>query len=132
MARARNRYWKPGKLEEIVGKTAVEAGKRALEEGANLVVKRAKELCPYDENHDKHNPGTPHLRDTIRVELKNKGAYAKVLTDYKTKSGWCLGALVEYSPKINHPFLKPAIEELKPTISRNIAEAIIAAMKGGK
>ena len=47
-----------------------------------------------------------------------------IVTDAKNESGVPYGKIVEYSPRINRPFLKPAIESNRDNINRKIADAL--------
>ena len=107
-------------LREI-GEHVVQAAKDALKQGADEVVADAKSRCPVK---------TGKLRDSIKVEPKNDGA-VYIISANAEKNGFCYGAVVEFSPKINKPFLYPAIEANYGRVMGNIRAAINSAIQTG-
>lgn len=134
MARtSKNNRWTSAKLEAIVGRAATEAGKAALKQGAEYMLAECKKRCPYDPDHDKkHNQKGTHLRDSLRIEYKDKGMYAKILTDLKTDNGLNLGAVVEYSSRVNIPFMQQTKDACMEQVQAMIRDAIVQNLKDTK
>ena len=91
------------------GAQVVQAAKRALEEGAGSIVNDAKSRAPVK---------TGKLRDSIHYTVTNDGGAVEISADVP------YAKIVEYSPKINHPFLKPAIDAQKSRVNQLIKQAI--------
>lgn len=113
----------PGTSEDII-----DAAKEALKEGVDDVVADAKSRCPVD---------TGRLRDSIKAESNDEGTYyyisanASVPTKnpYSKDDRFYYGAVVEFSPKINKPFLYPALEAHGKEIRMNIRKAVMQAIR---
>lgn len=95
-----------------IGNHIATAAKDAIKRGAEAVATDAKALCPVR---------TGKLRDSIKAE-RQAGAR------YKVSSLW-YGRIVEFSPKINKPFLMPALEQNRNGIRADIREAIRQALR---
>ena len=89
--------------------------KKELERGANKIVTDAKQKCPVK---------TGNLRDSIHAESKNDGLKYNIVADAKSTSGAYYGRIVEFSPKINKPYLYPSMDANKKPILDNIARVI--------
>lgn len=96
-----------------IGNHIATAAKDAIKRGAEAVATDAKALCPVR---------TGKLRDSIKAERQADGA------SYKVTSLW-YGRIVELSPKINKPFLMPALEQNRDGIRADIREAIRQALQ---
>lgn len=105
-----------------MGEYVVEAAKEALKQGASEVVTDAKSLCPVR---------TGKLRDSIRAEPNRGGTSYKIVADAEDDNGYCYGQIVEFSPKINKPFLYPAFDANYGRIQSNIRAAIRRAVETG-
>ena len=104
-----------------MGEHVVSAAKAALERGANKVVADAKRNVPVK---------TGKLRDSIKaVPNRDKSAY-KISANAKN-NGVAYGQIVEFSPKINKPFLYPALDANRNQIRENIKEAARDAIRRG-
>lgn len=97
------------------GERVLAAAKQALKEGAQLIVDDAKSRVPVK---------TGKLRDSIHAIEKEGGAVQELTADAKNESGKPYGKIVEYSPRINRPFLKPALDAHAHEINQKIAQAI--------
>ena len=106
-------------LLDIIGTNAAKVAKTALKEGADGVVEDAKSRCPVK---------TGALRDSIHAEVKRNGTYIKVVADAQN-DGVYYGKVVEFSPKINKPFLYPATDAARDSIRDNIARAVREGLK---
>lgn len=104
-------FWK-SLPENIISKA-----KEALEKGADKVVSDAKNLCPVKSGN---------LKDSIHKVAQNQGLKYKIEADAKAKRGKqeFYGKVVEFSPKINHPYIYPAIDSNKKNIIDNISDAV--------
>ena len=109
------------KLREI-GEYVVNAAKKALEEGANQVKDTAYQNCPVM---------TGNLRDSIKATPQRGGATYKISADAFNDKGVNYGRIVEYSPRINRPFMYPALETNRSQIYNNIKSAIKEAVDRG-
>ncbi|WP_297571282.1 HK97-gp10 family putative phage morphogenesis protein [uncultured Anaerovibrio sp.] len=108
-----------GLLQDI-GEKATKAAKEALNNGADMVVDDAKSRCPVK---------TGALKESIHKEVNRNGTKIKVLADATNENGVYYGKIVEFSPKINEPFLYPALDALRNTIRENIAKAVQESLK---
>ena len=124
-------YISSGKNEQELknlGEDILKAAKDALAQGAEEVVQEAKGRCPvYDGRDRRVIKGA--LRDSIRSEKLRDGAAYKITADARAQDGMFYGQMVEFSPKINHPFLYPALDAHKDAIKTSIVEAIKAACR---
>ena len=109
------------RLREI-GEHVEAAAKSALKDGVDSIVTEAKSRCPVKSGK---------LRDSIHAKSFSDGAFYKILADAKNDNGEQYGAVVEWSPKINRPFLHPALEANREQITNNIKDAIRRAVNGG-
>ena len=89
--------------------------KKELEKGADKIVTDAKAKCPVK---------TGNLHDSIHAESKNDGLRYNIVADAKSKSGYYYGRIVEFSPKINKPYLYPAMDANKKAILNNVAKVV--------
>ena len=104
-----------------MGEHVLSAAKAELKKGADKVVADAKSLCPVR---------TGKLRDSIKAE-PNKDGSVYVISANAQNNGVYYGAIVEFSPKINKPFLYPAMEQNRQQIYDNVSAAISRAVRGG-
>ena len=106
-----------------LGADVEEAAKQALEEGAEIIVNDAKSRVAVD---------TGKLRDSIHFKKLNKGTKIRIIADaYNVGSDGekvYYGNLVEFSPKINKPFMYPALETHRAEVKQKIIEAIRGAV----
>lgn len=100
----------------------VTAAKTALARGAAEVVADAKSRCPVK---------TGRLRNSIRAEPNRNGTMYKISAD-ADNNGFCYGQVVEFSPKINKPFLYPALDANYGRIQSEIRAAIRQALETGQ
>ena len=121
-------YISTRELLNRMGKGAMDAAKRALEEGAKAVKTEAKSRCPVYRGRDKRVvPGA--LRDSIHCVKRGGGTSWRIVADAHASDGTPYGKLVEFSPKINKPFLYPALDAERDAIKKNIVEAVKAALR---
>lgn len=97
------------------------AAKSALKNGVDKIVTDAQIRVPVK---------TGKLRDSICAEGEKDGAVYKITADAKNAEGVSYGQYVEYSPKINHPFLYPAINANIYKLNKNLKNAIKNALQG--
>ncbi|MBR3458880.1 MAG: HK97 gp10 family phage protein, partial [Selenomonadaceae bacterium] len=95
-------------LKEL-GTAAENAAKAALAEGAEMVMKEAKQRCPVYEGDD-YRVVKGALRDSIHAEKQKGGKEYRIVADAQAQDGLYYGKIVEFSPKINKPFLYPAMD----------------------
>lgn len=107
-------------LREI-GEHVVDAAKAALKNGAYRVVADAKNRCPVR---------TGKLRDSIKAVPNRDGSVYEIEANAQN-NGVYYGAIVEFSPKINKPFMYPAMDANRQQIRDNIDAAITNAARSG-
>ncbi|MBR4381963.1 MAG: HK97 gp10 family phage protein, partial [Selenomonadaceae bacterium] len=104
-----------------MGEHVVEAAKAELKKGVDVVLADAKSRCPVR---------TGRLRDSIKAVSNKDGtvywlsANASVESPKSPTGRFYYGAAVEFSPKINKPFMYPALEAHRQEIWDNVANAI--------
>ena len=131
-----------GRVEQDLrdlGEHVLEAAKKALETGVNDVVADAKSRCPEYKGHKKNGkiymmkgvaPGS--LRDSIKATPNAGKTVYKISADAKSSDGFLYGQIVEFSPRVNKPFLYPALEAKRNSVAESISNAVrIAVIKGG-
>lgn len=111
-----------------LGEKAENAAKAALAEGAEILVKEAKERCPVYEGDD-YRVVKGALRDSIHAEKQKGGAAYKVIADAQAQDGLYYGKIVEFSPKINKPFMYPAMDAKQEEIQKKIVAAVREAIR---
>ena len=117
-----------GDILKELGENATEAAKSALAEGAELVMKEAKERCPvYTGNDRRVVKGA--LKESIHAVKQKGGAKYKIIADAVSHDGIFYGKLVEFSPAINQPFMYPALDVQRETVKKLIVEAVREAVR---
>lgn len=121
------KYVSTQELLRGMGEDVLQAAKAALAKGAEEVVAEAKSRCPVYKGKDRRvTPGA--LRDSIHAEKKS-GTFHRISAGAQAQDGTAYGKLVEFSPKINKPFLYPALDARRDGIRRGIVEAVKAALR---
>ena len=117
--------------EEILrelGENATKAAKSALADGAEIVMQEARNRCPvYKGNDNRVVKGA--LRDSIHAVKQKGGAKYKIVADAVSHDGIFYGKLVEFSPKINKPFMYPAMEARRDEVRNKIIDAVREALR---
>lgn len=112
--------------EEILrelGENATKAAKDALADGAEIVMQEARNRCPvYKGNDNRVVKGA--LRDSIHAVKQKGGAKYKIIADATSHDGIFYGKLVEFSPKINKPFMYPAMDARRDEVRNKIIDAV--------
>lgn len=103
-----------------IGDNAAKAAKDALKKGADLVVEDARSRCPVR---------TGAFRDSIHAEPRRGGTYIRIVADAQNSDGVYYGKVVEFSPRINRPFLYPAIDAARDSIRQDVARAVKESLK---
>jgi HK97 gp10 family phage protein len=106
-------------LKMISEKVSIKT-KEALQECSQMLVNEAKSRCPVDSGR---------LRDSIHAEKRKAGTRYKIVADAKDDEGRYYGRIVEYSPKINRPFLYPAMDSLREQIKDKLINAVKDGLK---
>ena len=107
-----------------VGEHVLTAAKAELKKGAEIIVADAKSRCPVK---------TGRLKESIKAESNRDGsvywitANASVEEPKSPTGRFFYGAVVEFSPKINKPFLYPALDAHRQEIYNSIDAAISKA-----
>ncbi len=117
--------------EEILrelGDYATKAAKDALADGAEIVMQEARNRCPvYKGNDNRVVKGA--LRDSIHAVKQKGGAKYKIIADATSHDGIFYGKLVEFSPKINKPFMYPAMDARRDEVRNKIIDAVREALR---
>ena len=114
-------------LKEL-GEAAENAAIAALAEGAEMVMKEAKQRCPVYEGDD-YRVVKGALRDSIHAEKQKGGKEYRIVADAQAQDGLYYGKIVEFSPKINKPFFYPAMDAKRETVKKKIIEAVREAIR---
>lgn len=120
-----------------MGEHVVTAAKKALKDGVDAIVADAKSRCPVR---------TGRLRDSIKAEPNRDGTVYQISanasveiknsailnnSEYTGDGRFYYGAHVEFDPKINRPFLYPAMDANRQQIYDNVSAAISRAVQTG-
>ena len=117
------------KILSELGTEATAAAKEALERGADDVVAEAKNRCPVYTGTDKRVVKGA-LRDSIHKRPRRKdGSVWRIAADAESQDGVFYGVLVEFSPRINRPFLYPTLDAKKDGIRSAIVDAVRTAIR---
>lgn len=103
-----------------LGEDILTAAKIELAIGADNIVQDAKSRVPVK---------TGKLRDSIKATELEDGIVYEFSANATNEKGIAYGQFVEFSPKINKPFLYPAIRANKKFIKRNIKIAVQEALR---
>lgn len=107
-----------------VGEHVLTAAKEELKKGVAIIVADAKSRCPVK---------TGRLKESIKAESNRDGsvywitANASVEEPKSPTGRFYYGAVVEFSPKINKPFMYPALDAHRQEIYNQIDAAISKA-----
>ena len=101
------------------GKQVADAAKKALADEAEIIANDAKSRCPVK---------TGNLKESIHTVPNKSGTRVNIVADAVDKNGVPYGKVVEYSPKIQKPFVHPALDAHKDEISGKVADAIKQAL----
>ena len=117
------------KILSKLGAEATAAAKEALAHGADDVVAEAKNRCPIYAGTDRRVVKGA-LRDSIHKRPRRRdGSVWRIAVDSESEDGVPYGVLVEFSPRINRPFLYPALDAKKDEIRSAIVDAVRAAIR---
>ena len=114
-------------LKEL-GMAAENAAIAALAEGAEMVMKEAKQRCPVYEGDD-YRVVKGALRASIHAEKQKGGKEYRIVADAQAQDGLYYGKIVEFSPKINKPFLYPAMDAKREAVKKKIVDAVREAIR---
>lgn len=107
-----------------------QAAKEALKKGVNEIVVDAKSRCPVYAGAERSDVQPGELRDSIKAVSKHSGAVYSIEANAKSlTSGQPYGLYVEFSPKINKPFLYPAFDAHANEVRANIVDAVKRAVR---
>ena len=110
------------KLLEVYGEKAVDAGKAELKNQAGVLVEAVKSNIKT-QNLIK----TGNLLNSIKATANKQETEYRISADAQDKKGFYYGQILEFSPKINKPFMYPAFLKHQ----QNIRDSIMAAMRKG-
>lgn len=106
-----------------LGERVIEVAEAATEENAKLLVDEMKKRVPVE---------TGRLRDSIHYVRgrtdKDGFVNYKIVVD-ASNDDYKYAKIVEFSPKINKPFMYPAFDALRATMKENVKDAIRKAVK---
>ena len=103
--------------------------KKALLEGAMLIVHEAEARCPVSEDTKQSQyPGA--LRDSIKAVPNKSGTRVRITADAKNpKTGVPYGQYVEFWPERRHPFMYPSMDAKRDEVLALIVDAIGEAIE---
>lgn len=101
------------------GKQVADAAKKALADEAEIIANDAKSRCPVK---------TGNLKESIHTVSNKSGTRVSIVADAVDKNGVPYGRIVEFSPKIQKPYIYPARDEHKDEIAGKVADAIKQAL----
>ena len=118
---------------ESLGKDVEDAAKKVLEEGAIEVVEEAKSrlrehIFTTVADTGRKSRSTGKLINSIHYIKQNKGRRIRIVADAKDDDGEQYGQFVEFSPRINKPFMYPALDAHRAEIRQKIIDAIRGAV----
>ena len=105
---------------DVYGERVAAAAKEALAENADELCETVKSKCPVR---------TGRLRDSIHVSRLKDGAVYKVIADARGDDGTHYARIVEFSPKIDKPFMYPSMDEKRDKFKRNVISKIKEAIR---
>ena len=105
------------------GKQVADAAKKALADEAEIIANDAKSRCPVK---------TGNLKESIHTVPNKSGTRINIVADATDKNGVPYGRIIEYSPKIQKPFVHPALDAHRDEISGKVADAIKQALHDKK
>ena len=111
------------------------AAKKALAEGVEIIVNDAKSRCPVAASSkaiQKRGLDVGALKDSIKAKRKNGGAVYEISANARDEKGTAYGQYVEFSPRIDRPFLYPAMDANRKAVHDKIANAIHNAINKGR
>ena len=112
-------------LREL-GDHVIAAAKEALREGAEAVVAEAKSRVPVK---------TGALRDSIKATPEKNGTVysisANAFREGSNGRRFYYGQAVEFDPRIDKPFLYPAMKALREDVMKKVEDAVHDAINGG-
>ena len=122
MARFNYANYLAGKMENVLkvyGERVADAAKEALADNAEELCQTVKSKCPVR---------TGRLLDSIHVSRLKDGAVYKVIADARGDDGTPYARIVEFSPKIDKPFMYPSMDEKRDKFKRNVVSKIKGAI----
>lgn len=123
MARFNYANYLAGQMENVLkvyGERVADAAKEALADNAEELCQTVKSKCPVR---------TGRLRDSIHVSRLKDGAVYKVIADATGDDGTPYARIVEFSPKIDKPFMYPSMDEKRDKFKRNVVSKIKEAIR---
>lgn len=97
------------------GEHVLAAAKAALKEGVDLIVADAKSRCPVDKGK---------LKESIKAIAQDDGGRYTLTADATNDKNIAYGQFVEFDPRINRPFLYPALDAHRQEVNDKIKTAI--------
>ena len=122
MARFNYDNYLAGQMENVLkvyGERVADAAKEALADNAEELCQTVKSKCPVR---------TGRLLDSIHVSRLKDGAVYKVIADARGDDGTPYARIVEFSPKIDKPFMYPSMDEKRDKFKRNVVSKIKGAI----
>ena len=123
MARFNYANYLAGQMENVLkvyGERVADAAKEALADNAEELCQTVKSKCPVR---------TGRLLNSIHVSRLKDGAVYKVIADAQGDDGTPYARIVEFSPKIDKPFMYPSMDEKRDKFKRNVVSKIKEAIR---
>ena len=68
-------------------------------------------------------------RDSIHAVKEKGGKEYRIVADAQAQDGLYYGKIVEFSPKINKPFMYPAMDAKREIVKKKIVDAVREAVR---
>lgn len=107
-------------LQKVYGPKVAAAAKKAIAENAQMIVDEAKKRCPED---------TGRLKASIHGITSKNGEHVDIVADAVADDGTSYARIVEFSPKIDKPFMYPAADATRSKRRENMIETIRKAVR---
>ena len=105
------------KILKELGERVEKAAEEATKENAERLIEEMKNRVPVNSGR---------LRDSIHTKKTGKGATIKykVIVDASDEKDYKYAKIVEFSPKINKPFMYPSFDGLRNSMKEHLINKI--------
>lgn len=117
-------------LLKDLGENVHKAAQEALKQGADIIVADAKSRCPVsDQRLEKRGLAAGALKDSIKATARKSGDEYCISAEAKDEKGVFYGQFVEFDPRIDKPFLYPAMDANREAVREKIIASIREAVQ---
>ena len=108
-------------LQKVYGPMVAAAAKKAISENAQMIVAEAQKRCPED---------TGRLKASIHAKPSKNGEHVDIVADAVADDGKThYSKIVEFSPKIDKPYMYPAADATRSKRREHMIETIRKAVR---